>query len=76
MLMLISLILIGMYIVSNLNEKTISSLLGHLYFEDNDENESLKKIDFEIDSDLESNYNSDSDIDLNIYNDVFIKKNK
>jgi hypothetical protein len=65
MLILLPIFFVGVCIISNLNEKTLSGLLGHHYYEDNE------IID---ESDLSDNDLSDNDTD--IYDEIFIKKNK
>ena len=69
MIILIPIILIGMYLISNIDKKTLSGLLGHHYHEDNEDHNLEENITNE-----ESELDIESESDLSEYNDVFINK--
>lgn len=68
MLILIPIFIVSICIISNLNENTLSGLLGHHYYEDQDTLENNDNSDSELENEL-------SDDEQELYDEMFIKKN-
>ena len=64
-------IILNMYLISNIDRKTLSGLLGHQYHEDDQDHNLEENVNNE-ESDLDIDMESESD--LSEYNEVFINK--